>query len=143
MAKDQQNSSGGPAVHAGTNYQNRVAALSAVQILAEQDATPSWDLPAAVTLNSMQAEARSPVDDLAVQTSAGGAVRSQAKHVLSLETETDSQLGSAISQFVREYRGAKPPRRLRRKRRRISASTPEREKEYTGFRRKLTCGNFA
>ena len=59
MLRDPQNTSGGPAVHAGANYQNRVAAWSAVQILAGQDAVPDWDLPAGVTLESLQAEARS------------------------------------------------------------------------------------
>lgn len=36
MAKDQHGSGGAGATHAGTNYQNRVAAWSAVHILAEQ-----------------------------------------------------------------------------------------------------------
>jgi signal recognition particle GTPase len=109
MAKDQQGTGGGTATHAGTNYQNRVAAWSAVHILAEQDAVPPWELPASITLESLQAETQRAVDDLAVQTSAGGSVLSQAKHTLSLQTTPDSPFGSAISQFVREYRSATPP----------------------------------
>ena len=109
MAKDQQNSSGGPAAHAGTNYQNRVAAWSAVYILAEQDAVPPWDLAASVTLEALQAEARSAVDDLAVYTSSGGVVRSQIKHALSLETSAGSEFGAAVSQLVKECRAATPP----------------------------------
>jgi hypothetical protein len=50
MATVQNSTAGGTATHAGTNYQNRVAAWVAVHILAEQDAAPPWDLPAAVTL---------------------------------------------------------------------------------------------
>ncbi|MCU1336692.1 MAG: hypothetical protein JWO19_2273 [Bryobacterales bacterium] len=109
MAKDQQGSGGGTATHAGTNYQNRVAAWFAVHILAEQDAVPPLDLPASVTMESLQAETAHAVDDLAVATSAGASVLSQAKHSLSLQTAADSQLGTAISQFVREYRAAQPP----------------------------------
>jgi hypothetical protein len=109
VAKDQHRTGGGTATHAGTNYQNRIAAWSAVQILAEQDAVPSWDLPASVTLESLHAEAPHAVDDVAVQTSVGGSILSQAKHRLSLQTTPDSPLGSAISQFVREYRATKPP----------------------------------
>jgi hypothetical protein len=109
MAKDQQGTGGGTATHAGTNYQNRVAAWSAVHILAEQDAVPPWELPASTTLESLHAETPHAVDDLAVQTSAGGSILSQAKHALSLQTTPDSPFGSAISQFVKEYRAATPP----------------------------------
>jgi hypothetical protein len=109
MAKAQQGTGGGTATHAGANYQNRVAAWSAVHVLAEQDAVPPWDLPSLVTLESIHAETAHAVDDLAVETSAGGSVLSQAKHSLTLQTTANSQFGSAISQFVREYRAANPP----------------------------------
>jgi MoxR-like ATPase len=107
MAKDQQGTGGGTATHAGTNYQNRVAAWSAVHILAEHDAVPPLDLPAAVTLESLHAETPHAVDDLSVGTSDGGSVLSQAKHTLSLQTTPDSPLGSAVEQFVREYRSGR------------------------------------
>jgi hypothetical protein len=35
---------GGASTHAGTDFQNRAAAWTAVQILAEQDITPPWGL---------------------------------------------------------------------------------------------------
>jgi hypothetical protein len=54
------NAGGGAATHAGTNYQDYVAAWTAVQILAEQDVAPPWDLPATVTLEALHAEARFP-----------------------------------------------------------------------------------
>ncbi len=108
MAKGDRNSAGGTATHAGTNYQNRVAAWTAVQILAEQSAVPPWELPANVTLESLHAETPHAVDDLGVKTSAAGSIRSQAKHTLSLQTASDSPFGSAISQCVRDYRAANP-----------------------------------
>ena len=108
MAKGDGNSGGGTATHAGTNYQNRVAAWTAVQILAEQSAVPPWDLPGDVTLDSLHVETPHEVDDLGVRTSAGGSVRSQAKHTLSLQTASDSPFGSAISQCNRDYRAANP-----------------------------------
>lgn len=108
MAKDNGSTGGGTATHAGTNYQNRVAAWTAVEILAEQSAVPPWDLPSTVTLESLHAETPHAVDDLGVQTSACGNIRSQAKHTLSLQSAADSPFGSAISQCVREYRAANP-----------------------------------
>jgi signal recognition particle GTPase len=96
-------SGGGAATHAGTNYQDSVAAWVAVQILAEQDVTSPWGLPATVTLESLHAETPNPIDDLTVHTSAGGSGLSQAKHTVNLETTATSPLGSTIAQFVTEY----------------------------------------
>lgn len=94
---------GGTATHAGTNYQNRVAAWIAVQILAEQDVTPPWSLPDTVTLEALHAEAPHPIDDLTVHTSAGGKALAQAKHTVDLGTTTTSPLGGTIAQFVQEF----------------------------------------
>jgi hypothetical protein len=102
-------SGGGAATHAGTNYQDRVAAWTAVQILAEQDVQPPWDLPATVTLEALQAEAPRPIDDLTVTTSAGGTALAQAKHTVTLETTPISPLGSTIAQFVKEFCAASQP----------------------------------
>jgi len=55
-----QGSSGGPAAQAGLNFQNRVAAWVAVRILAEQDASPPWDLPANLSLKFLRCEMNSP-----------------------------------------------------------------------------------
>lgn len=100
---------GGAATQAGINYQNRVAAWAAVQILAEQDASPLWGLPADSTLEFLRCETEQPVDDLLIGTSAGGHLFIQVKHSLNLETTEQSALASAINQFVRQfnvYRGA-------------------------------------
>ncbi|MBL8212637.1 MAG: hypothetical protein JNK87_18125 [Bryobacterales bacterium] len=95
---------GGSATQAGTTYQNRFAAWTAVHILAEQDASAPWNLPVSVTLETLQAEAHSAIDDLVVGTSAGGRIASQAKHAaLSLSTAEDSDLAKTIEQFVSEY----------------------------------------
>jgi hypothetical protein len=47
-----EHNAGGAATHAGTNYQDYVAARAAVQILAERDVSPPWGLPATVTLET-------------------------------------------------------------------------------------------
>jgi hypothetical protein len=65
--------SGGAATQAGIDYQNRVAAWMAVRILAEQDASPPWNLLDNVTLEFLRCETEQPVDDLLVGTSEGGA----------------------------------------------------------------------
>lgn len=99
---------GGAATHAGTNYQDYVAAWTAVQILAEQDVSPPWDLPANATLETLHAEAPNPIDDLMVETSAGGRALAQAKHTVTLATTPGSPLGSTVAQFVREFADANP-----------------------------------
>ena len=74
-----------------------------MQILAEQDVTPPWGLPAAVTLESLHAEAPHAIDDLNVDTSVGGRAFAQAKHTVGLETTPASALGSTIARFVQEF----------------------------------------
>lgn len=103
MATKTSRGGGGGATHAGTNYQDYVAAWVAVQILAEQDVAPPWNLPAKITLEALHAEAPNPIDDLTVHTSGVGVVLSQAKHSANLETTPGSALGSTSAQFVREY----------------------------------------
>src|SRR5437588_3411254 len=108
MATNTSTGGGGGATHAGTNYQDYVAAWVAVQILAEQDVAPPWGLPATVTLEALHAETPNPIDDLTVHTSAGGRALSQAKHTVNLETMATSPLGSTIAQFVEEYQNTNP-----------------------------------
>jgi hypothetical protein len=100
---------GGAATHAGTNYQNRVAAWVAVQILAEENITSPWELPSAATLEALHAEAPHPIDDLTVHTSAGGTALAQAKHTVALETTPTSPLATTITQFVDEFCTATQP----------------------------------
>ena len=94
---------GGPAAQAGMGFQNRAAAWVAAHILAEQAASPPWDLSAATTLDFVRCETEQPVDDLLVGTSEGGFVFVQAKHSLRLEVGADSALASAVDQFVRQF----------------------------------------
>src|SRR5262245_6431177 len=89
-------SSGGAAMQAGANYQNRVAAWVSSRILAEQDVSPPWDLPHSVTLEYIQCETGNPVDDLLVGTSDTGRIFIQAKHELDLGTRVNSDLASSI-----------------------------------------------
>ena len=94
---------GGSATHAGTDYQNRVAAWVGVRILAEQDASPPWDLASSVILDLVRCETSEPVDDVLVGTSLKGHAFIQAKHKLDLGRTNDSELASVIDQFVRQY----------------------------------------
>src|SRR5580693_7726300 len=94
---------GGSATHAGTDYQNRVAAWVGVRILAEQDASPPWDLASSVILDLVRCETSEPVDDVLVGTSLKGHAFIQAKHKLDLGKTNDSELASVIDQFVRQY----------------------------------------
>lgn len=93
---------GGRATQAGTDYQNRCAGWFAVFVLAERDVAHPLGLPTRVTLESVWCEATQPVDDVNVGTSQGGFVFGQAKHTLGLSTDEDSDLASALDQFVRQ-----------------------------------------
>src|SRR5260370_5393016 len=94
---------GGSATQGGTNYQNRVAAWVAVQILAEQDATPPWGLPSSTTLEFVRCEQLEPVDDVLVGTPIPGHAFLQVKHNIDLGRAADSELASVLDQFVRQY----------------------------------------
>ncbi len=96
-------SGGGKATHSGTDHQNRSTSWAAVMVLAEKDAALPLELPAGVTLDSIRCETDQPVDDTLVLTSAGGILFIQVKHSLSLETTADSEFGSVIDQFVRQF----------------------------------------
>src|SRR5947209_9517479 len=95
-AKGVSKSGGGAATHAGTNYQNRVAAWFCVHILSEQEASPPWQLPESVALESISCETDQPVDDILINTSEKGRAFVQVKHTLTLETSTNSALASTI-----------------------------------------------
>jgi hypothetical protein len=94
---------GGSATQAGINYQNRVAPWLAVRILAEQDASPLWGLPASSTLEFLRCETEQPVDDIMIGTSDGGHAFIQVKRSLNMDSSEDSALASTISQFVRQF----------------------------------------
>lgn len=97
-------SSGGAAAASGFDFQHRVAAWVAVRVLAEKGATPPpWGLPADTVLEWFRCETEQPVDDLLVGTSGNGLIFAQSKHSLVLSSNVNSDLASAIDQFVRQF----------------------------------------
>lgn len=96
-------SAGGAAAAGGMNFQYRATAWMAVRILAEKKASPPWGLPQGMTLEWLRCETEQPVDDLLVGTTSGGFVFSQIKHTLQLSQAADSDLASALDQFVRQF----------------------------------------
>ncbi len=100
---------GGVAAQAGPDYQNRVGAWIAVQILAEQAAVVSWHLPEGTALEWVGAESAEPMDDLEVGTSRTWSIPIQVKHRLSADSgkgQGDGKgaaLASAIEQCVRQH----------------------------------------
>ena len=91
---------GGTAVHAGINFQDRVATWVAVRILCEAAGEPIFGLPAIPDF--LRCETSEPVDDLLVGSNADAFAYAQAKHSLNLSPSRDSILAGAISQFARQ-----------------------------------------
>lgn len=94
---------GGAATAGGVNYQSRVGAWLAVQIMAEKSVSPPWDLSEHVSFEWLRCETEQPVDDLMVGTCDGGVVFIQAKRTVTLSKDFKSELSSVIDQFVRQY----------------------------------------
>jgi hypothetical protein len=99
----ERSSAGGAAAAGGMDFQHRVAAWVAAHILAEKDAAIPWDLPVDRTLEWLRCETEQPVDDLLVGTSADGLVFAQIKRTLQLSKTSNSELASALDQFVRQF----------------------------------------
>lgn len=95
--------SGGSAAAAGMEFQHRVAAWLAVHILAEKGAEPLWGLPVGTTLEWLQCETEQSVDDLLLGTSAEGYIFAQIKQKVTRDKSTESDLASALDQFVRQF----------------------------------------
>src|SRR2546427_10099421 len=91
---------GGAATQGGINFQNRVAAWICVNILAERPALPIGPPGAAAYARFETAE---PSDDILAGSASGGHGFVQAKRTLVLSSAEDSDLASAIEQFVRQY----------------------------------------
>src|ERR1700693_4150406 len=96
-------SAGGSATARGIDFQNRVAAWVAVQILAEKAASPLWDLSAGTSLEWFRCETQEPVDDLLAGTSNDGLIFFQIKHRLEASGSPNSPLASVCDQFVRQF----------------------------------------
>src|ERR1700749_652017 len=102
-ANNQNIGSGGVATQVGIGYQNRVAAWMCVRILAEQDASPLWELKTDATFDYIRCETGQPVDDILVGTSEGGHAFINVKHAVKTSRKADSALCSVINQFVRQF----------------------------------------
>jgi hypothetical protein len=96
-------SAGGSATATGIDFQSRVAAIFAVNILAEQGVSLDWGLPPHVSLESIRLETEQPIDDILLITSDQGKIYIQVKHSLSLARGLNSALASCIDQCVRQY----------------------------------------
>ena len=94
---------GGAAGAAGYEYQHRVAAWFAVNVLAKQGWSPACGLPASTALEGIQCESREATDDVVVHTSQDGYLFGQVKRSLNLSTKSDSPFVSAVAQFVRQF----------------------------------------
>lgn len=103
MSKTSKKSGGGSAAAGGMDFQHRVAAWATVHILAEKGAALPWSLPSDTTLEFIRCETEYPVDDLLFGTSAGGFVFAQVKRSLTLSNSSDSDLASALDQFIRQF----------------------------------------
>jgi hypothetical protein len=103
-------SAGGAAAAMGIDFQARVAAWVAVQILGEQNAAPPWMLPAGTTLKWLRCETEEPVDDLLVATSGDGFAFVQVKHTVDLSATPRSELASVFDQFVRQFLSSRTTR---------------------------------
>ena len=93
---------GGNATAAGVNFQAAVGAAFACRLLADRPLDERLRLGNA-NLRSIRFETEAPLDDILIETSAGGWVFIQAKTSLSLSTRPGSELGKTAEQIVRQF----------------------------------------
>ncbi len=98
-----ESSSGGSAAAGGMDYQHRVSAWAAVQMLAEKASTVPWNLGTETLFELFRCETEQPIDDLFVETSSQGRIFVQVKHTVYLSKRDDSDLASVLDQFVRQF----------------------------------------
>lgn len=91
---------GGSATHAGIRFQDQVAGLLSVHVLADAP-VDFFGLPSGVTPTSIELETSAPVDDILVGTSATGFCFVNVKKGVTTSTKSDAPLASVIDQFVR------------------------------------------
>lgn len=102
---------GGDATHAGTAFQNEVAAYVATKILLQRPWL-SLDL-GDVTLTSVHQETTAPIDDILVATSNNGYVFINVKTAVQISDSPKSPFASVIDQFVRQWLTCKGGQKLR------------------------------
>lgn len=96
--------SGGVAEASGSNYENLTAAWWCVRILLGAAAQPDFELPNAVRIVELSLQSSASVDDVNLVTSDQGSIFIQAKRTVALTTSATSPFGSAIDQFVRQFK---------------------------------------
>lgn len=94
---------GGNATAAGVNFQASLGAMFATRLLTERALDERLRL-GDVRISSIRFETEAPVDDLLLETTAGGFVFVQAKTTLSLSESLDSEFGKTAEQIVRLWR---------------------------------------
>jgi hypothetical protein len=97
-----QRTGGGAAATGGFNFQHRVTAWAATRVLAEANASVPWDLPEDTVFEAIDCETRNSVDDLTIITN-HGRVFCQIKRTVALSRRVDSDLASALAQFVAQF----------------------------------------
>ena len=93
---------GGNATAGGVTFQAEVGAVFAVQLIAERHLDARLEL-GNVRARSLRFETEAPVDDVLIETDAGGWIFIQAKSSLTLSAKSDSDLGRVADQIVRQY----------------------------------------
>jgi hypothetical protein len=91
---------GGSATHAGIGFQDQVAGVLSVHVLADAP-VDFFELPTGVTPISIELETSALVDDILVATSAAGFCFVNVKKGVTTTTKADSPLASVVDQFVR------------------------------------------
>jgi hypothetical protein len=94
---------GGAGTAGGVDFQARLAAALACDVLAETDATPLWGWHEDTTLESIHLETGEAVDDLRAINSLGANAHIQAKLSLRLSAASESELAKALDSFVEQY----------------------------------------
>jgi len=93
---------GGAAVNGGVDFQQRIAALVMLQILAGINDYQALNLGNNVDVEILGFETDDAIDDLVLGTSQGN-VFIQAKRALSLSANRESDFSSVIQQFIRQF----------------------------------------
>lgn len=93
---------GGDAAAAGMKFQAEVGAYFAVHLLAGRSLDERLDLGDA-RVASFRMETEAPVDDIVLETTAGGYVFIQAKTAVSASKDPGSPIGRTAEQFVRQW----------------------------------------
>lgn len=94
--------SGGAAVNAGADFQQRIAAFLMVNMLSDISCVPAFGIGNGVEVREIRFESDDEIDDLVLITSNGRRFI-QAKRALSLSDKVDSDFSSVLKQFVRQF----------------------------------------